>query len=502
MMSEPVNPADDTDHTPLSTPQPGPGGDTGGQRSGMVPDTKDGILDSQPALDAQGEKEDPDTPVGDVEIENKKSSDGSVGEKQDNEGINEDETHHQKEGTPDGEKGMTAVPDDGERDTDRSPDAGAGNVTRSTAGADGSDHDVSQTTEATKTEIQSEKNDNIQALLDRELHYLMRPERSNLYREGSRRQEEGHLEGALACYLGAITGLSEGSTFEELPRCLHAVADIYFEHKEYEKAVYFIQAEKMYYETALIDIVSVQKDSGSKAERKPSKGEGEEQHDEQLDEEPGEESSHDKSDDLDDDLSPDAKKGQEMENLARLCLKEGKLQLALDYCGKATKMYQTVYGEDHPVTIASLDLFTVIYADVGKKLYSDAMQKFEKEEEALKTERSHDTVSPDSTAPELRQRFTNNNGKDLNGVDEGTNEAMIHQGELEPTSLEERDDWVMTVLLMLIFFLATVFIVIVISSIYCYNNNRAGYCAQTRGDINYWYMYARQVIHNVRTSFR
>eukprot|EP00057_Strongylocentrotus_purpuratus_P023705 XP_011678179.1 PREDICTED: protein starmaker [Strongylocentrotus purpuratus] len=338
-------------------------------------------------------------------------TDGRVGEKRDSEGVDEDERHLQKEGTPDGEKGLFAAPDDGERDTDRSPDAGAGNVTRSTAGADGSDHDVSQTTEATKTEIQSEKNDNIQALLDRELHYLSRPERSNLYREGSRRQEEGHLEGALACYLGAITGLSEGSTFEELPRCLHAVADIYFEHKEC-----------------------------SKAERKPSKGDGDEQHGEQLDGEPGEESSHDKSDELDDDLSPDAKKGQEMENLARLCLKEGKLQLALDYCGKATKMYQTVYGEDHPVTIASLDLFTVIYADVGKKLYSDAMQKFEKEEEVLKSERSHDTVSPGSTAPELRQRFTNNNSKELNGVDEGTNETTIHRGELEPTPLEERGE--------------------------------------------------------------
>lgn len=339
----------------------------------------------------------------------------------------------------------------------------------------------------------------VHTLLGRDLHHLTRPERSILYQEGVKLWSSGQQDSALKCLLGAITGLTEESSFDELPKCLHAVADIYSDKKEYEKAVYFIQAEKMYYETALIDIASV---TDVPSDTRQGQADGDEDRSETPNEENGEEA----KDDPDDDLSPDAKKGQEFENLARLCLREGKLQLALEYCGKATKLYQAVFGEDHPVTMAALDLFTVIYADVGKKLYSDAIQKFEDEEKVPEAEKSGDPESHDYQASsELRHRV-NNNMKEV-GSENGGGETMgaadtTHSGELEPTTGEEQDDWLMTVLLMLLFFLATVFIAIVISSIYCYNNSRVGYCAQTRGDINYWYMYARHVIHDVRKMFR
>ncbi|XP_041466665.1 uncharacterized protein LOC121417143 [Lytechinus variegatus] len=488
MMSQPTK---DMEQASQGQAQPGPGGDTD-QRTEIVLDPK-AERDSKQEQDAEHEKEDPPSPGV---LQEKHSNDEGI-ENDDHAGVSEGDKHHQVHvGALDVERGTSAAPEDEANNADQVPDRGEKNETNSNSLTEQDEHTVSET-----REIDSDKNDNIKALLGRDLHHLTRPERSILYREGARCQEEGHMEGALKCYLGAITGLAEGSSFEELPKCLHAIADVYFEKKEYEKAVYFIQAEKMYYETALIDIVCVPKDTDSKAENRQNieDGDGEHQNQQHI-QGSDEETSNEKNGDPDDDLSPDAKKGQEFENLARLCLREGKLQLALDYCGKATKMYQTEYGEDHPITVAALDLFTVIYADVGKKLYSDAMQKFEKEEEVLKSERSHD-VSPDNNEPELRQRFTSADDKEVNGVDRTMDEG-IHQGELEPTSLEDRDDWVMTVLLMLIFFLVTVFIVIVISSIYCYNNNRTGYCAQTRGDINYWYMYGRQVIHNIRKSFR
>nr|XP_054757615.1 uncharacterized protein LOC129263734 [Lytechinus pictus]XP_054757616.1 uncharacterized protein LOC129263734 [Lytechinus pictus] len=487
MMSQPTEHMEQASH---GHPQPGPGGDTD-QRTEIVLDPK-AIRDSKQEQDAEHGREDPPSPGV---LQEKHSNDEGM-ENEDHAGVSESDKHHQV-GALDGERGTSAAPEDEAKDADQVPDRREKNDTNSNSTTEQEEHTVSGT-----KEIDSDENDNIKALLGHDLHHLARPERSILYREGARRQEKGNMEGALKCYLGAITGLAEGSSFEELPKCLHAIADVYFEKKEYEKAVYFIQAEKMYYETALIDIVSLPKDTDSKAENRQNVEDGDgEHHDQQHIEGSDKETSHKKNGDPDDDLSPGAKKGQEFENLARLCLREGKLQLALDYCGKATKMYQTEYGEDHPITVAALDLFTVIYADVGKKLYSDAMQKFEKEEEELKSERSHD-VSPDNNEPELRQRFTSTDNKEVNGVEDRTIDEGVHRGELEPTSLEDRDDWVMTVLLMLIFFLATVFIVIVISSIYCYNNNRTGYCAQTRGDINYWYMYGRQVIHNIRKSFR
>ena len=44
--------------------------------------------------------------------------------------------------------------------------------------------------------------------------------------------------------------------------------------------------------------------------------------------------------------------------------------LALEYQGKATKLRQNSFGEDHDITKKSLDFFTVIYGHVGKQQYS------------------------------------------------------------------------------------------------------------------------------------
>lgn len=37
---------------------------------------------------------------------------------------------------------------------------------------------------------------------------------------------------------------------------------------------------------------------------------------------------------------------------------------------QAVKLRQSIYGEEHPVTKRTLDLFTVIYAEMGKEQYS------------------------------------------------------------------------------------------------------------------------------------
>jgi hypothetical protein len=50
--------------------------------------------------------------------------------------------------------------------------------------------------------------------------------------------------------------------------------------------------------------------------------------------------------------------------------------LALEYCGKATKIRQSVFGDDHPVTLQTLELFTTVYAEVGRLQYCDAMKRY------------------------------------------------------------------------------------------------------------------------------
>ena len=44
-----------------------------------------------------------------------------------------------------------------------------------------------------------------------------------------------------------------GSGFLYLPQCLHRIAVIYHQKGEDDKAISFLKAEKIYYETALID---------------------------------------------------------------------------------------------------------------------------------------------------------------------------------------------------------------------------------------------------------
>ena len=45
-------------------------------------------------------------------------------------------------------------------------------------------------------------------------------------------------------------------------------------------------------------------------------------------------------------------------------------KLALEYQGKATKIRQKLYGDSDARTVASLDFFTVVYAQVGKQQYA------------------------------------------------------------------------------------------------------------------------------------
>lgn len=53
--------------------------------------------------------------------------------------------------------------------------------------------------------------------------------------------------------------------------------------------------------------------------------------------------------------------------------------LALEFCGKATKLYQQRYGDDHELTHRALDLLTSIYAEVGKSEYEAKLSKYEDE---------------------------------------------------------------------------------------------------------------------------
>lgn len=206
-------------------------------------------------------------------------------------------------------------------------------------------------------------------------------ERQLIFEKGIKFKKKGNYQHALYCLLACVRELKEGSDFPQLPECLHNIAEIYSLLEDYENAVSFAQAEKLYYETSLINVTTESQEGeeqGSKGSANASATgkdtEAKATQPENKDDPQG--------------SSAEARSANEYEKLAHMCLKQKNAQLALEYCGKAVKLRQSIYGGEHPVTKRTLDLFTVIYAEMGKEQYSAAMQKF------------HETKQPEEAVPE------------------------------------------------------------------------------------------------------
>ncbi|XP_065831612.1 uncharacterized protein [Oscarella lobularis] len=271
-------------------------------------------------------------------------------------------------------------------------------------------------------------------------------DRAELFAKGLAFERNGKPDYALQCYVNCLKDLRGGSTFTKLPQCLHRIADIYFEDNQYEKALQFIQAEKLYYEKALIDLGDLLATSGSANDND----------DNQVDEPATSD-------------SPLAQKADEYERLARLCLDEGTPHLALEYCGKATKIRQSVFGDHHATTVQSLELFTTIYAQVGKMEYSDAMKKYtrthndnddgvdrdsqDRDEKEASSQKDETLIEekPVEPQPDDSDATTEKKKEELSGSD---SEKLV----LSQTSV---------VRLLLIYFVVTVFLSITVTLLWC-----------------------------------
>lgn len=169
--------------------------------------------------------------------------------------------------------------------------------------------------------------------------------RNALFEKGIEFERKGKPGLALQCYLACIQGLDgQVEQFPQLPLCLRYIARLYFAEEQYEKAVHFVQAEKLYYETALLA-----SEGSDSPERKP--------------------------DDL---KAMMVARAAEFEQLSDMCLQNKNVGLALDYIGKAVKINEAVHGKDDPLTRRSRDKFSYIYAEEGKIQYNDALARFQR----------------------------------------------------------------------------------------------------------------------------
>ncbi|XP_041121339.1 uncharacterized protein LOC121324020 isoform X2 [Polyodon spathula] len=69
-------------------------------------------------------------------------------------------------------------------------------------------------------------------------------------------------------------------------------------------------------------------------------------------------------------VSEQACQAGDYEKLAQVCIMSKRPHLALEYSGKATKIRQKAFGNDHPITTRSLELLASVYAEIGKTEYS------------------------------------------------------------------------------------------------------------------------------------
>ncbi|XP_072313444.1 nutritionally-regulated adipose and cardiac enriched protein homolog isoform X2 [Eucyclogobius newberryi] len=177
--------------------------------------------------------------------------------------------------------------------------------------------------------------------------------REGLFELGQRLQQQGEYQAALHCFLSCLLGLTHVQSFNSLPNCLHQIAELFITEKNYEKALQFIQAEKMFYEVALIELTALQRDPGPQEEATLGSAGAAWSSPEEL--------------------SEQASQAQHLERLAQLCIMSKQPHLALEYSGKATKIHQRAFGNDHPITARSLELMATVYAEIGKTEYSDSL---------------------------------------------------------------------------------------------------------------------------------
>ncbi|KAM7375830.1 hypothetical protein PAMP_005597 [Pampus punctatissimus] len=144
--------------------------------------------------------------------------------------------------------------------------------------------------------------------------------REGLFELGQQLQQQGEYQAALHCFLSCLLGLTHVQSFTSLPNCLHQIAELFITEKNWPQ------------EEATL---------GSAGWTTPEE------------------------------LSEQASQAQHLERLAQLCIMSKQPHLALEYSGKATKIHQRAFGNDHPITARSLELMATVYAEIGKTEYSD-----------------------------------------------------------------------------------------------------------------------------------
>ncbi|AWP16541.1 putative nutritionally-regulated adipose and cardiac enriched protein -like [Scophthalmus maximus] len=251
--------------------------------------------------------------------------------------------------------------------------------------------------------------------------------REGLFELGQRLQQQGEYQAALHCFLSCLLGLTHVQSFTSLPNCLHQMSGV-----ESTPWGGLCEAEKMFYEVALIELTALHGSTGecgdcdympcvcvTGPQEEATLGSGGWTTPEEL--------------------SEQASQAQHLERLAQLCIMSKQPHLALEYSGKATKIHQRAFGNDHPITARSLELMATVYAEIGKTEYSDSLGQCVS---ALSKRLAAAESIRDSTVNCLPQSHREKHSevrhrKDIHHQQEDTPKAKVTNGKV-PTSILKR----------------------------------------------------------------
>ncbi|KTG02349.1 hypothetical protein cypCar_00019129 [Cyprinus carpio] len=219
---------------------------------------------------------------------------------------------------------------------------------------------------------------------------MLNGSREGLFELGRQLQQEGDSQAALHCFLSCLLGLTHVQSFHSLPNCLHQIAELYIDDKNWpfqlelfecglfpkricghlsweSSAVYSGgedvlrsgidrahltagQHRQVHFLLDLLKCFFYGAVEGTWSQEDGPLGTSGCLSQEEL--------------------SEQATQAQDLERLAQLCIMSKRPHLALEYSGKATKIHQRAFGNDHPITARSLELLATVYAEIGKTEYT------------------------------------------------------------------------------------------------------------------------------------
>mmetsp|Transcript_9174 Transcript_9174/g.13574 ORF Transcript_9174/g.13574 Transcript_9174/m.13574 type:complete len:286 (+) Transcript_9174:98-955(+) len=188
-----------------------------------------------------------------------------------------------------------------------------------------------------------------------------------LYDDGQREEAKGNIKEALSCYLGAIHSINQCydglSMFPDtMIHCIKRVTVLCKASGEYDMALQFLQAEKFLYEHALVNTTAQNGQTTTNKEKKEDSVRKRKKNIHPIDR---------KNEFAN-------QRAEALEKLSDMLLKNGKVEMAVNYASKALQVRQQVSQDE---ATADMNQFIKAYAELGRETYKKNLEWYQKVQE-------------------------------------------------------------------------------------------------------------------------